>query len=352
MRQVQLFLTFIFISFTAYSQYNTPEEKDTATENLMKKADIPGLSGAYFEEESILVIAKGNKDTNTEDLVDENTVFSAASLSKPVFAYLIMMLVNEGVIDLDKPLLEYYKYPDVMDEKEAMQVTARHVLSHTSGLPNWRKNRNSPSIKFKYKPGKRFSYSGEGYVWLQKAIENMLEKPLDEIATERIFEPLEMDRTSYIWEERFEGNYAIPHNGIKSKGNKYRNKTANAAASLQTTAKDYMKFVQHLVLDNGIATETLNKMLSSQIEVKKADDIQWCLGLGIQQTADGPQYFQWGDNGDFKGYLTFSKQKRKGLVYFVNSTNGLSITNEMVMIYLSTDQPAMEWLDYKQVIEN
>src|SRR5215475_4594580 len=157
----------------------TPLQSDTTVDRiagrlesdvpvLMKAADVPGLSIALVRNGNVAwVRAFGVKDSKSKAPVTDETVFEAASLSKPVFAYAVLKLVDAGQIDLDKPLNQYLPGDyDVGQDPRLSQVTARRVLSHTTGFPNWR----SGALKIHFTPGERFSYSGEGFVYLSKVI--------------------------------------------------------------------------------------------------------------------------------------------------------------------------------------
>ena len=138
----------------------------------MREHAIPGLSMVVIENgEVALHFELGVKNTETKESVDEETLFETASLSKPVFAYGVLKLVEKGKLDLDKPLVAYLPYPDIANDERGHSITARMVLAHTTGFPNWRP-KNAP-LKIHFQPGDRFSYSGEGFLFLQKVVEQV-----------------------------------------------------------------------------------------------------------------------------------------------------------------------------------
>src|SRR5258706_12038233 len=164
---------------------------------LLKDGDVPGLSLAIVRDGRIeLQRAYGVKDAARGTPVDAGTVFEAASLSKPVFAYAVLKLVDAGKLDLDAPVAKYLPGDYVEDPRQGA-ITARRVLSHTTGFPNWRPN--GQQLKIHFAPGERFSYSGEGFVYLQKAVERLTGQTLDAVMKRLVFEPLPMARTSYVW---------------------------------------------------------------------------------------------------------------------------------------------------------
>ena len=130
--------------------------------------------------------ALGVRDASTAIPVDDNTIFEAASLSKPVFAYAVLQLVDAGVLSLDTPLSKYV--PDyVKDDPRAASITVRHVLSQASGLPNWRSKANP--LKTYFQPGERFSYSGEGFLWLQQVVEAVTAESFNSVMARLVFDP-------------------------------------------------------------------------------------------------------------------------------------------------------------------
>jgi CubicO group peptidase (beta-lactamase class C family) len=126
--------------------------------------------------------AFGYSNFTKKDSLNINHVFYGASLSKAVFGYIVAQLVNEGLIDLDKPIQEYLDVPipemdfdrewrgfkNIANDDRYKDITARMCLSHTTGFPNWRwVSRTSEfqpedKIQFYFDPGTDYSYSGEG----------------------------------------------------------------------------------------------------------------------------------------------------------------------------------------------
>src|SRR5215467_468183 len=138
---------------------------ETEVPRLMREADIPGMSITLIRGGKIAWHGNfGVKNAKSAQPIDDDTVFEAASLSKPVFAYAVLKLVEQGKLGLDVPLTSYLPKPYIADDR-LKEITARFVLSHRTGFPNWRGEGNPLTIHFT--PGERFSYSGEGFVYLQ-----------------------------------------------------------------------------------------------------------------------------------------------------------------------------------------
>lgn len=290
--------------------------------------------------------------TNVESRAEVNadTIFDAASLSKPVFAYAVLQLVDAGHLSLETMLSECI--PDyVKDDPQARAVTVAHALAHSSGLPNWRSAEHP--LRTSFPPGTRFGYSGEGFTWLQKAVETITGQPLETFMQHRAFEPLGMTNSSYVWQPTFEVNYAAPHDASQKVGAKRKPADAMAAFSLHTTALDYSRFLQAVLAGTHLQSSTAALWLTPQIAIFRADApetdtrVAWGLGWGLEP--DQGTFFQWGDNdqGRHKTFAIGSMHEQAAVVILTNGFHGTSIVPELVQSVLPGDHPCFDWLGYK-----
>lgn len=322
---------------------------------LLSEATIPGLSLALIRDgKTYWAHAFGVRDQKTGLPVTEETIFEAASLSKPVFAYGVLKLVDQGKLDLDAPLSRYMPQLYVEGDRRVDKITARIVLSHRTGFPNWR-GAGQP-LKIYFTPGERFSYSGEGFVYLQKVVEALTGKPLAEYMSEAVFAPLGMASSSYVWCPDYDSRAATGHDFSGQPTNKRKPKDANAAWSLHTTAADYARFLEALIKGKGLKPATLRELERPQVAVdpecanctdrapkELSKNVFWGLGVGIQQTRDGESLWHGGDNGSFKCYMLAYPKQKTGIVMFANGENGLSIAQEVVRLAMGGEQPAFAW---------
>jgi len=302
--------------------------------------------------------AFGVKNSDTKEAVTDDTIFEAASLSKPVFAYAVLKLVDEGKFDLDKPLISYLPGDyDVGPDPRLAQITARRVLSHTTGFPNWRQG---TELKILFTPGEKFSYSGEGFVYLSKVIERVTGEGFNDFMKKTVFDPLGMTSSSYVWQFSYDTLKASPHTGVGTPVSMGKPTKPNAAASLHTTARDYGRFVAAILNGVGLKKETLRQMLTPQVKVDEAGTnmtnrpatnpsatVSWGLGVGLQSTQEGVSFWHWGDNGNTKAYVVAFEKQKLGVVAFANGLNGLSIMPELVDEAIGGQQPALAWLKYE-----
>jgi CubicO group peptidase (beta-lactamase class C family) len=323
----------------------------------MARAGVPGLSIAVIDEGRV-VWTRGFGLTRSEGgaPVSESTRFEAASLSKPVTAYVALQLVDAGKLALDTPLTKYVTYPDLPDDPRAASMTARHVLSHTTGFANWR--RRDP-LKLFFAPGDRFSYSGEGYVYLSRAIEAIAGEPLEAAASRLVFRPLGLTRTTFL---NTGEDIASPHTDIGSPLTRPAPPPgANAAASLVSSAADYGRFVAAALGGERLAPATARLMLTPQVQLEgctqctarpratPSSDLAWGLGWGLEESSVGRVAWHWGDNGGYKNYVAVALGAKRGFVYFTNSDSGLALRDLILARVLGGTHPASTLLDYKQL---
>ena len=141
----------------------------------MDTLNIPGLSIAVINDSKVVYHQTFGYANHEKKLpVTDKTIFERASLSKSIFAFFMMKFVEEGKIDLDKPLYEYLPYPDIAHDDRYKKIKGRMVLSHRSGFPNWRENEADRKLKIKFEPGTNYEYSGEGYQYLAMVLKNIL----------------------------------------------------------------------------------------------------------------------------------------------------------------------------------
>ncbi|HVS96554.1 MAG TPA: serine hydrolase [Puia sp.] len=333
---------------------------------LLDSSDVPGLSIAVIRNGKLAFVgAFGVTNADTKRPVTAQTVFEAASLSKPVFAYAVLKLVDEGRLNLDTPLTRYLGNDyDVVDDPRVRLITARMVLSHTSGFPNWRGMDGTKDLKIHFTPGTRWRYSGEGIVYLSRVVEKITGLRFETFMQQYALRPLGMFSSSYIWRSRYDTLKAYRHDlvgavsGRNQPSDRKEDTTrddANAAASLQTTAGDYARFVTVLLNGAGLKKTTWRQMMTPQPGTKVDSlypQLAWGLGIGLEMTPEDPsspgdEYFwHWGDNGDAKAFVMADLRTKDAVVYFADADNGLSFTREILDDAIGGNHPSVAHLDY------
>ena len=314
-------------------------------DSLINEAEVAGMAVVTIQKGATSTAFYGGvRSTETKPPVTAATVFEAESLSKPVTAFIALKLASEKVLDLDKPLAEYASYPDAAADSRYEKITARMVLTHTSGLVNWRSDPSRVPIMFD--PGLTFSYSGEGFVFLQKIMEHLTFKSFEDLAQTYVFEPMNMTSSSFIWQSKFAPNIAVAHTDMGMALDKFTPQVANAAYSLHTTAQDYAKFMIAAHAGDGLS-KSLKRDFAT-IQVDAGDGIFWGLGWGLQPTLDGSATWHWGDNPGYKSFAFLSADGQTGFVMLSNSANGMLLLSHLYEKIIGGPQTAVNWLNYEQ----
>jgi CubicO group peptidase (beta-lactamase class C family) len=321
--------------------------------DVLNAGRVPGLSIALIEDcQVIWECGLGVRSAGIGAPVTTETVFEAASLTKPLFAYLALLAVDSRLLELDVPLVTYLDRETI--ETEVTQhplnaegfrrdwferITARHVLSHSSGMPH--AERGVPFPLF-FEPGLRFKYSATGYYFLQLVIEKLKGEPLEGIAESELFRPLSMGRSSLVWLKRFRADAADGHD-VHSRPQEIRKRQrAHAAASMYTTAGDYARFVAAVLGGEGLTEPSKREMCTPQIPMQGDDS--WGLGFGIQRDGTGDALWQWGDYGIFRNFVIAHPNRGVAVVYLSNSHNGLGIRDEIVRTAMGSEVTTSESL--------
>ena len=271
----------------------------------------------------------------SELVLTPESVFEAASLSKPVFAYAVLKLVQEGKMDLDAPVLKYLPQgyvhsfqpyladsaSDRVSDQRLQAVTVRMVLNHTSGLPNW----SAGPLAFDQPPGDKWHYSGEGYVFLQRAVEAVTGEKLDAVMAHRVFEPLGMTHSEYTRKPRLE-KFIVP--GSTWEGTTLRSfpfQVPVAAFTLYTSAQDYGRFLTAVLNDE----RTLRQIVDASVPVNPQLDLNWGLGWGVERHADDAVIWHWGNNPGYRAFVMASTRTGDGFVVLTSNERGLALAEPL-----------------------
>lgn len=324
---------------------------DSLTPLLMKDLHVPGVSIALIHNRT-LVWSRSYGITNADHPapVTDRTLFEACSMTKPVFTCTVLKLVEQGKLDLDRPLVAYMEDSFVPDQPERRLITARMVLSHTTGLPNWRKGeeeRDGP-LPVMFKPGSKFSYSGEGMYYLQKVIEHITGEPLEVYAERTLFKPMGLKQMSYVWTPALDTNLAAGHREDGTFLKKTRYTHSNAAYTLYTTADEYARVLIDIMKTDrsagySLSQHSVDEMLEHQIGVGVREPIErpgramgwggvyWGLGWSINETPVGDIAHHSGANrSGFRCFSQFNVAEGSGIVIMTNSLSGGELWTRLI----------------------
>jgi serine-type D-Ala-D-Ala carboxypeptidase/endopeptidase len=346
-------------------------------EQLKEAAGVSGLCIAIFNKNELVYDkAFGLADVPGNVPLKTSMVFYGASFSKAVFAYIVMRLVDQKLIDLDKPLVEYLpkslmdypeagprgNYQDLKNDERYKKITARMCLDHTTGFPNWRFFEDDKKIKIKSDPGTHYSYSGEGLCLLQFVIEQYTGHDLESIAQQNVFVPLGMNHASYVWQKDFDQNAVLGHSAAGKPFPIHKRSKPNAAGSLSTSFDDYLKFYKALISGTGLSKSSFGEMLRPQIRIKAKqqfgpealqntddnDNIQlsYGLGFGLMTTPYGHAFFKEGHDDGWQHYSVCFKDKETAIVMMSNSDNTESIFKALLAYCIGDTFTPWYWENY------
>jgi CubicO group peptidase (beta-lactamase class C family) len=229
-------------------------EWDRGIPQWLRETRLPGASMVLIDGGRIVWQREfGVRDAGSKRPVERNTVFAACSNTKPVFAYAVIKLCEERVMDLDTPLTRYTSKRFMEGDPRLDLITARHVFSHTTGFPNWR---YKDPLTIQFTPGTKVQYSGEGFRYLQSVVEEVTRQPFADFMRVNIFEPFGMKSSRIVWDESYERRIATRHDEmgtpIKEAPSTPQERAENlaiygAAASLCTTPSDYARFILEII---------------------------------------------------------------------------------------------------------
>ena len=359
-------------SSTRFTTTARAEAKLPDMPRMLEVTRVPGVTVAGMHEERPFIIYAGVQRAGGPP-VTPGTLFPAASLSKPVFAWGVQNLVKKGKLDLNRPLQDYV---DLGLEGTARKITALHVLTHSTGLTNWRFQPNAP-LASAFEPGTKWQYSGEGFVLLQRVVEKIVAQPIAEYMRTAVLEPLQMKQSTFAWTpdlltisaaghdrqgallERSLAFYerrnyeTLQKNNLNPASATYEQIAAayqqnkqpllpvalspNVAGSLQTTIGDYAVFLVHV----------LKAMLKSddfkaRVEVNR--DIAWAPGWGVDRSTKTPSLFHWGDGPGFKNFCCIQPAKQSALVFFTNGDSGAALYAWLFRQITNGDLSAFYWI--------
>jgi CubicO group peptidase (beta-lactamase class C family) len=309
--------------------------KSKLTDNLqqlLNDNNIPTL-GLGIIEDGKLTEVKVYGTLNGKTTAPYNSLFNVASLTKPVTAMTVLRLVSLGKWDLDEPLDKYWVDPDIAKDTRHKKLTTRIILSHQTGFPNWRWQKTDKKLSFEFDPGTKYQYSGEGYEYLRKAIEKKFNKSLEDLAKELVFKPLNMNNTSYLWNEKIDAERIVI--GYDKNGKPYdivKNKTASAADDLVTSVEDYSKFLVSVMNNDLLSKRVFEEMKTKQVKTK--EDKFFGLGFEIYDLGNNEIALSHGGTDKGVNTIVFILPKTKqGLVIFTNVDDGYKIYEPIINYY-------------------
>lgn len=325
-------------------------ERNTAIDaevvRLMIKEDVKGLALAVIEGNHITHIKTyGYRNVEKQLPLELDTIMYGASLTKAAFAYMVLQLVDEGKIELDrsitdylpKPLPDYERWESLKGQEQWRQLTPRILLNHASGLANLRYLEPDQKLKFHFKPGTNYAYSGEGFWILQTVLEQGLGLDVRAEMQKRIFDRFGMTRSDMQWRDDFAANMADGYAMDGSFEPHDRRDNVSASGSMDTTIMDQAKLWQAMLAGKGLSKKMRAEWIKPTVPIRsvrkfptidyfnthdpRGEAIKLSAALGVE-TWQGPngQVFEKGGHNDWTGNVVIcQEQQKRCLVMLSNS---------------------------------
>ncbi|MCX2584723.1 serine hydrolase domain-containing protein [Pedobacter sp. MR22-3] len=293
---------------------------------LIKETGIPGVSLSIISNDKIVFSnSYGVKQLGTEGKINNETIFEACSLSKSFLAFVAYQLADKGRLDLDKPLYNYLKYQLLEHDLRYKSITARMVLSHSSGIENWKFMHNPDTLELMSNPGERFVYSGEGYQYLAQVIELILHKSYEDYISDMVIKPLGLKRTFTSYKSNPQ-NYAIGHNAFGKPYEKWKNMSTRPASGNHTTSADYAKLIIGIFNQKNISNHTIYEVTRPIVRLQENNpSVYYAAGFEIISSKNDTIISHGGTNDGFRGLMFYSPKNKTGFVLLANSDRGKSI---------------------------
>jgi CubicO group peptidase (beta-lactamase class C family) len=358
-------LLLLFASFSAASGFAQTGSQPSTSPGVRARLDervpiwikaygVTSVSIAYIEKGKLAWTAFYGQQTPDGPLANDKTLYSVASLTKPISAEIILRLASQGTLSLDEPISAYWTDPDVKDNPWSQLLTPRLCLSHQTGFTNWRYQTNNV-LTLQWQPGTRTGYSGEGFDYVAHFAEKKTGRPFQELAQQLVFDPIRMKDTSYTPRDWWVGRQAKP---VESEP---RTKWS-AADLLRATVADYARFMISVMNNEGVTRDiaaerlTITRNLTTpemaSVLCESAKDPTHCsvatgfgLGWHIVRISEETVVDHTGGDADVKTLAFYLPQRQTGAVIF---TNGPDVGHQVIdkilgILYLNPVYGATLW---------
>ena len=326
-----LFIVFLYSIGSIAQENPTVTVPDSKTINeWLSSSQVPTMAIATIENGALNAI-QIESILEKKPPVTSKTVFDVASLTKTITTLLTLQLVQNGSWDLDEPVFQYWVDPDVQNDSLHKKLTTRHILSHRTGFVNWRRMHESKKLTFDFEPGSKFQYSGEGFEYLRKALENKFKISFEKLSDSLVFTPNKMTNSSLIWNKKID---SLGFAGTYDKsGNPYeydKSFSANAADNLLTTVEDMGKLGVNIIKQQHLTPSVYNTMITKHSLVR--DGIHFGLGWIVFDNLPNNEYalFNAGSDKGVNALILLLPNSKRGLVMITNGDNGRSLVMKSI----------------------
>lgn len=348
-----------------------PAQIDREVRALMAANKVHGLGVALIRDGQVAFVRSyGVADAKGRPLAPD-TVMYGASLTKATFGYVVMQLVDEGKVDLDRPiagylprpLSDYPRYADLKDDPRWRKLTLRILMNHSSGFQNFRWLDADEKLRFHRDPGSRYGYSGEGINLAQLVLEQGLGIDLKDEMQRRVFDRFGMKRTSMLWRADFAPNFSdgftrdgkvIPHD---------ERENVRAAGSMDTTLADWSRFLAGVARGDGLSKAARAELVRRSIDIDspvqfptlieertdkwKAIGLGYAVGWGTFESPYGHAFFKEGYDDGTSNYALCIDARQDCILLLSNDNRVTGIFVALVGKLLGPVKLPWEWESYR-----
>ena len=355
---------------------------DAEVRRVMSETHAKGLALAVIDQGKVgYVQAYGVRNVKGDPLTT-GTVMYGASLTKAVFAYTMMQLVDQGKLNLDtpikdileKPLTSYDDgspsfadrfgpYQSLAADSRWEKITPRMCLTHSTGLNNFWFIEPDRKFHIHFQPGSRYSYSGDGFVLLQFAIEHGRKAEGLGVSvgdlTKANFDRLGMTRTSLIWRDNFASNLADGWDDQGKPEEHDQRSKVRASGSMDTTISDFAKFAAALVRGDGLSAASHAEITRPQLHITTAhqfppflpdlpekqqrNDLYAGLGVVVFAGPQGHGFYKGGHNGITGNTMVCIETSQRCVVILSNDVRAEAGYAKLVRFILGDTGVPYDW---------
>lgn len=329
-------ICFLAVMVCSCSPKHTQTLKSEPVLTWMKNENVPAVGVCIIENARIKQVKVfGNIEYHSPAPL--NTLFNLASLTKPLISTTTLKLVSNGQWQLDEPLCHYWTDPDVANDPFNKKLTTRHVLSHQSGLPNWRGNEPDGKLSFAFEPGSQWKYSGEGFEYLRKALENKFHIPIEKLVDSILFNPLGMKDIRFYWDKDMDTTrYAERYRADGSLYEKEKWYSANASNLVLSTLEDYGKFGVAILKGKYLSNEVQDEMIKTQALLENGKEFGLGWNVTRNLTKGGYALTHTGRNRGQNTIIILLPEEKKGIIVFTNGENGDNVYECIISEYFDS----------------
>lgn len=299
---------------------------------LLAANRVPSVSFAQIVDAKIATVAAYGVQSDGFPATAD-TLYDIASLTKPITAQTFLRLVSLGRVSLDEPMYRYWADPDIANDPRTHLLTPRIALSHQTGFPNWR-SQTGGRLTFKWTPGTRYGYSGEGYQYVARFAAAKTKSDFGTLVRSLTFEPDGMTSTSFAEQAWYRGRLAMPTRADGTVPQPHFSKGYNAADLVYSTARDYAAFMVAVMNAKGLTPEIALQQRTIQVETANSCRqgtfgcplaVGFALGWEVVRFADDVILDHDGSDDGYKSYCFLSLTHRTGVVILTNGDGGMNL---------------------------